>query len=446
MGVYPDGLMVEEAMDVANSQPDGSSGYGSSSDGGIRFNFQFPSYFDASHTTRNASTALPLPGLPSIAASRASSVSATAPQSVQLRPMPMRIDAKTERRANDVIERLSELLVEYMSKHRKKASPMAIRLATLGKSEDDVKAYLVVVCGNEKGNHRRVWRFLRKDRARELYQPKDMTLPCFQVNVVGPPPRRQMGAHVDIPLYEHLFDESQVTRCGMSIYFVRDDGLQRTLATVGGILQLHHDGGDYLFGLTAAHAMDPNGEDVDYDTAMVPDDEDNEGDSLSLGSDDDDDSSSESTASSHGQHVGSIKIDWEPWLQSESQKTERDEQLPVRQTATEAIALSAFDDAHNGVFRDWALFLFPSEILPPKPNMLLFEGKRPIPLNLPKSSDHLHGTRDVAIITSLREPLRGTLSPCLGRILLPPGKTFVRAYTIELRYPTGNEHFLRHCV
>ncbi|KAH7124630.1 hypothetical protein EDB81DRAFT_699030 [Dactylonectria macrodidyma] len=413
-----------EGVDLAHCavpKPDDDSGYGGSSDANLRTPDPHLDGSVDSEAPSETSTACPPPQSSSSVLVPRSSVPASPPQ---LRPISKPIEHGTARRAEDVIERLSGLLEEYMGKHKRQVPSMAIRIAMLGTTPDDAKACLVIFCDDIKGTHDRIRRFLRKPRAIELYCPQESMLPSFEVHVAGPPPRRCGAVKVNIPLHTTFLDSHQSTLCGMPIYFVLENSSRKRLATMGGVLQLRlPNGGEYLYGLTAAHgALDTT--DSDEDGA----------------SETSDDTSSHSSMASDSQYSMPVEVNWGPWLDLLPHRTEVDRlTLPTDATVRERVVLSALANAQDGSFRDWALFSFPSDDVTPKPNMLQLEGRPPVPLKAPSSVNNMSGSRSVMVITGSSEPVKATLSPCLSRILLKPGTKFVRAYVVELHNTLGIE-------
>ncbi|KAM5349704.1 hypothetical protein ACJ41O_006209 [Fusarium nematophilum] len=424
---HPGRPLRKDAADGARSQPDDDSGYGGSSHGSLQScDGPLDRKLD-SEGPETASAASPPARPPSTAEqSRSRLAQPPDPDRTQLRPISKPIDETTARRADDVIERMSGLLEEYMAKHKRRAIPIAIRVAMLGTTQDDVKACLVVFCDDKKGIHDRVRRFLRKPRAIELYRPQEAALPSFDVHVVGPPPRKRAGLAVDIP-YSNLLGSPETTLCGMPVYFVQEDG-STNVATMGGLLEMGFPSGKIqLYGLTTAHGI------------MDLDDSDDDDASLSDESSDFDDSSSDSTTTSHCRHAPPAKVDWGPWLDSLPHEKTLHSSRPPQGTVREPVVLSTLVNEGDGVFRDWALFPFPSVTISPKPNMLHVIGKGPMPLRVPATLGDLSGNRPVMVITGSSGPASATLSPCLSRIRLTPGTVFVRAYTVETLDNSGIE-------
>ncbi|KAH7317100.1 hypothetical protein B0I35DRAFT_410200 [Stachybotrys elegans] len=229
---------------------------------------------------------------------------------IQLQVFSKPIDAKVMRRAGDVIERLSSLLQEYMAKHYKQPSSMAIRPVVLGTSYLDAKTCLVIFCANlSKGVYDKIKRFLRKPRALELYKPEDDTLPSFDVHINRDGLRKSASLDVDIPLGLENLERFEYTYCGLPIYLATEHS--PNLATMGGLLQLELPNGvTQVYGLTAAHGADMCPE-ISPGCSLEEED-------LELS-----DSSSESSCNSEYQEESLIEIDWNLESKEESESLGR---------------------------------------------------------------------------------------------------------------------------
>ncbi|RSM05634.1 hypothetical protein CEP52_006175 [Fusarium oligoseptatum] len=409
----------ESTADCAMTQPDTDSGYGGSSNASLETNDDHLDPEVGSAVSSSRSDPQPPSDTGTIQPQ---------PQPIRIRPISKPIDRETARQANDVIEQMSLLLREHMVKSRRykylsrpKRNPpsMSIRPIMLGTTEEDAKTCLVIFCTDSHGAHDRIRDFLRKSFVKELYQPQDSSEPSFDVHVVGASPRTQAGVAVGIPIDNSRPDTSTCTLCGTSIYFVQEKSQQKQFATMGGILRLEFpDGTNDLYGLTAEHgAIDPG--DPDDSDASVSDG----------GSGYDDSSSGPASPTAMVQ----IDFDLEPCLDvptrdDQEMQSEFDDLGPVMAR----VEISALENIQNGAFRDWALFPLPTKDLEPKPNMLQLQGQQPKALKMPEGVTDMSESRTVQIITGSGLK-RATLAPCLSRVLLKPGTSFVWAFTVELQ-------------
>ncbi|KAF4465362.1 ankyrin repeat [Fusarium albosuccineum] len=398
------------------TQPDGDSGYGGSSNSSLKAH---DGNLDASS---NAATCTNSPH-----PQPSSSTETDQPRPVRIRPIAKSIDKETARRASDVIEQMGQLLQEHMVKpKRRKLLPskrnppsMSVRSIMLGTTEQDAKTCLVIFCNDSHGSHDKIRDFLRKSFVKDLYQPNDITVPSFDVHIVGASPSTRAGAEIGIPLHPQLLDATIETLCGMPVYFTQENGDQKRLATMGGLLYIGSSGGEGgLFGLTVAHgAVDLTNLD-DSDTSMSDED------------DDYDDSSSELTTIENHPPAALTQIDWQLCLNPTAQENPAEHaRLHDTKSAIEHIAFSALDDFQGGAFRHWALFRFPSEMIAPKQNTFGTTS-----LKIPARLENPDEEQWAIVLTSAYERKWewAKLAPGLSRILLEPGTEFVQAYAVEL--------------
>ncbi|KAF5009708.1 hypothetical protein FDECE_4054 [Fusarium decemcellulare] len=406
----------EMAPDCPMTQPDADSGYGGSSN--VSFQTRDGDLDASADPATSAGSSRPQPS---------SGVETDQPRPIRVRPIAKPIGKETARRANDVIEQMSQLLQEHMVKPRRrkllpsKRNPpsMSIRSIMLGTTEQDAKTCLVIFCNDSHGSHDKIRDFLRKSFVKDLYQPNDITVPSFDVHIVGASPSTRAGAEIGIPLHPQLSDPTIETLCGMPVYFPQQNGDQKRLATMGGLLSIESSGGEGgLFGLTVAHgAVDLTNLD-DSDTSMSDED------------DDYDDSSSEPTTIEDYPPAALTQIDWQLCLHPTAQENPAEHaELHDTKSAIEHIAFSALDDFQGGAFRDWALFPFPSSSITPKRNT--FDTTS---LKIPAALENPDEQQLAVVLTGAYERKWewAKLAPGLSRILLEPGTEFVRAYAVEL--------------
>lgn len=181
------------------------------------------------------------------------------------------VDGKTQSRFHDVRGRIGAPLVAYVYKNKRIHSPTLIRLAVLGKSEEDARAWIIVFCDEKKS--KRMRRFFKQDYVQQLCRPEDRNLPQFDVHVEPLAPiARGLSAWRDVQ------SSTSETLCGTMITFgdeedtdtweITGGGWSRSsrlgplrLATLGGIVKvIRFDGSYALYGMTADHAATDTGE------------------------------------------------------------------------------------------------------------------------------------------------------------------------------------------
>jgi hypothetical protein len=160
------------------------------------------------------------------------------------------VDKATIDRFKDVLELIEGPLLSYMQRSRLRYRPMAIRLMVLGKSEEDAKPWIVVLCNEDQS--KRVKRFFEKKLAKDLCRPQDLTLPSFDILIVNQPLRTKTKTEVYGGVSSQNVDPPTPTSCGTIIKLVTAE--QTRFATLGGIIKVTSSSGDYaLFGMTAGH-------------------------------------------------------------------------------------------------------------------------------------------------------------------------------------------------
>ena len=313
---------------------------------------------------------------------------------------------------------------------------MAIRLVPPARIEDSTRPSLAIFCHNVNGAHKRIRRFLQKPRAKELYWPQVDSLPQLDVHVFGPP--NTLSGEVFAEMSIHELESMEYTFCGTQILLGDEDSQVKCRATMGGILQIEDLDGTYEFvGFTAAHGAYNIST---YDEAQ---------------SDDDDTMSISDTSTSSLESLSGPDVNYQVPVskgKSAARNARIEVPMPLHETdsdiwhssTTSAIRkpliYSALGSDQGPEFRDWALFPFPTEKVGPKPNRLLNQWPAPFL----RSPELLHqmigvGGHPVTIITGSFGLVQARLSNCLSRLLLPPGRSFVRTYTLELDDTSGEK-------
>ncbi|KAI1372764.1 hypothetical protein F4677DRAFT_241151 [Hypoxylon crocopeplum] len=183
------------------------------------------------------------------------------------------VDKPTRERFKTIQTYLEGLVLGQLRAHLKpgtKYSPMSIRLAMMGISEDEARPHIVILC---QPTHKSLIRgFVKQIIVTDICRPRQTGVPCFEVVVLGNAPRLHLGIS-DIEVIadtECILGRSQNTLCGVPISFRHPSG-QRRNATLGGVIKVvTASGGIELFGMTAGHALHQwkHGEPLQQDDAV----------------------------------------------------------------------------------------------------------------------------------------------------------------------------------
>ena len=348
----------------------------------------------------------------------------------QLRSIPKSIDEATRRQANDVAERVSELLCKMAARHLEKyRCAISVRLIMLGTMEENARPSLVVFCDSVKVQAR-LKRLICEPAVIAICRPGDQMHACFDI-YVGPPLIRPAAVEALVPIGNHFLlpGLSGLTMCGTPIWLIWPSTTRRTKATLGGALHIEYPSGDLeLFGLTVAHVVE-----------NPPDDDNDDG-----GSDDEVDPGGASGAESLDQNQ--LRVDPAPQLLpregfGEDPGLRLDtgrgrwgylELLAVnRPVLTPTLEKIEVHSAH-----DWALIRLTTDSLTPKPNMLI-RGQRARPLKVPTAVREVTEERAVLIMTGSSGIREAMLSPSWSRMLIHHSGGFVRTYLVELSKASG---------
>ncbi|PNP55511.1 hypothetical protein THARTR1_04341 [Trichoderma harzianum] len=166
------------------------------------------------------------------------------------------VDNTTISRFRHVHSLLEKPLLEYIrSTIRKKNCPISIRLMVLGRSEDDAKPCIVVLCPEQQS--KKVRKFFDKKSVRALRLPEDGQ-PSFEVFVVGREPEtKQAEGDIDvlIPIVDESDGYTNETYCGAPIVIRQTSGVDKR-CTFGGVIKASWSNGEIkLYGLTVGHVL-----------------------------------------------------------------------------------------------------------------------------------------------------------------------------------------------
>ncbi|KAI0474209.1 hypothetical protein F4859DRAFT_482265 [Xylaria cf. heliscus] len=181
-------------------------------------------------------------------------------------------DQPTRDRFKTIQPYFEKLLLEEIRGHQKpgtKYKPISTRLAMMGTSENDAQPHIAILCQPEQ--KRLIQAFIKKDIVVDIYRPKDLGVPTFDVIVVGNAPRlRRSKSNIEVVTdVENLPATPRDTLCGIPISF-QDPSGQRRNATCGGIIKVVTARGSIeLLGITAGHMLREWDDDSDENTSVA---------------------------------------------------------------------------------------------------------------------------------------------------------------------------------
>ncbi|KAH8658875.1 hypothetical protein BGZ61DRAFT_540393 [Ilyonectria robusta] len=346
---------------------------------------------------------------------------------------------------NHMHSRLEEPLLAYIRNKipGKKYRPIALRLMVLGRSEDDAKPCIVVLCPEQQS--KRVRKFFDKDSVRTLCRPEDGTLPSFEVFVLGRPLETKQ-ADEDINVLIPIIGESEgyttETYCGAPIVIRQPSGVEKR-GTFGGVVKTVWSNGDVkLYGLTVGHLLLGDLED-----------------DLTLGTESDGAERSDDwgfeLSDSESEAESDDSAEEEPDDETQPLRVMDELQLPSADASASWTVLelgkigsiskdspqnqSATTGANGEpkAYYDWALI-----------DMVSYKPNRIRPRNLPhgevqkdgafKSGDLVipaspsSSRQSVVLVSGSAGLKRGSLSALPSRLLLGPGREFVDALVLNL--------------
>ncbi|KAF3075898.1 hypothetical protein CFAM422_001630 [Trichoderma lentiforme] len=386
------------------------------------------------------------------------------------------VDNATLSRFRHVHSILENPLLKYIrSTIRKKNCPISIRLMVLGRSEDDAKPCIVVLCPEQQA--KKVRKFFDKKSVRALRSPEDGQ-PSFEVFVVGqepetkqadgdndfdmpPPETKQAPGDIDvlIPIMGKSKGYTNETYCGAPIIIRQASEVDRR-CTFGGVIKAVWPNGEMeLYGITVGHILLNDLED-DL-TASTESDQSRRSDNweFELSDSDSEDESCDSVKEEDDESFNSVKEEQDDEAKPLCLMDEPQLALPDASSSWAADELSkigsilkdlprsqsAATDTKNDepeVYYDWALI----DMISYKPNLIrprkmshdeAQEGgvfsSRDHELVISASPSRNYGKRQPVVLVSGSEGLkRGSLSALPSRLLLGPGKVFVDALILNL--------------
>ncbi|KAI0458939.1 hypothetical protein F5B21DRAFT_527756 [Xylaria acuta] len=178
------------------------------------------------------------------------------------------IDQSTRDRFKAIQPSFEKLLLEEMRSHQKPGTrykPISTRLAMMGTSESDAQPHIAILCQPEQ--KRLIQAFVKKDIVVDIYRPKDLRVPVFEVIVFGNAPRLRLSeSNIEVLTdAENVSATPRDTLCGIPISFQHPNGHRRN-ATFGGIIKVVTARGSIeLLGMTAGHVLDRWDHDSDED-------------------------------------------------------------------------------------------------------------------------------------------------------------------------------------
>ncbi|KAK4085019.1 uncharacterized protein Triagg1_9 [Trichoderma aggressivum f. europaeum] len=366
------------------------------------------------------------------------------------------VDNATISQFRHVHSLLEKPLLEYIrSTIRKKQCPVSIRLMVLGRSEDDAKPCIVVLCPEQQS--KKVRKFFDKKSVRALRLPED-DQPSFEVFVVGREPETKQ-AEGDIDVFVPIVGESESytndTYCGAPI-LIRQTSCVDKRCTFGGVIKASWSNGEIkLYGLTVGHILLDDLEDdmtastesdqsrCSYDWVFELSDSESEVECHDSAEEEQDEDTEPLSMTDELQLA--LPDAGSSWVADELSKIGSISKDSPRYQSAVADTLYDGPDAYY----DWALI----EMISYKPNLIrprrmshdeTQEGGvfnfRDHELVMSASPSDGHGKRQPVVLLSGSEGLkRGSLSALPSRLLLGPGREFVDALILDL---DGNKQIL----
>lgn len=359
------------------------------------------------------------------------------------------VEKEVKDRYDGISERLEITLVKYMHKSPQDFNPTALRLMVLGTTEEDAKPWIVVLCPAHRV--RRVQRFFDKPLARDLCQPKDPDIPCFEIAIFGQPLQMRAGPAIEVYNY---FKNSMAadTLCGTLIK--SSEGNQTRIGTLGGIIKvIDDDGSAFFYGMTAGHLIEGMTNlgitDVDEPDVDQPDDDDAGDESDWTSADEADDpkdlpDSLEPCGESLPRNSRQLMDAFAGTSQLEMES--KSHWIPIGNVSTDAsITPQNLRKTASLSYRDWALVEFAKENDLKRNTLSEKSGAQKdqaVDLKLSsKDPSTISSPLHVVMASGLQGIKRGTLSSMPCSVLLGPGRRFVRAYTLKLWDGTGKLSF-----
>ncbi|KAL9082756.1 MAG: hypothetical protein Q9165_008793 [Trypethelium subeluteriae] len=174
--------------------------------------------------------------------------------SEDLKSFEKELDEATWNRFRDISDRLQAPLLSYMQKSSKKYTPMALRLVVLGRTEEDARPSIVILCDPKV--RKRAKSFLGQDWVKELCRPSDQAFPSLEAVVIGRSPQLRMTVE-NVHVFSGVIgtDQKFSTLCGTPIKLALGDA--ERITTLGGCVKVIKADGSYeIYGMTAGHVVD----------------------------------------------------------------------------------------------------------------------------------------------------------------------------------------------
>ncbi|KAL7911684.1 hypothetical protein GGI35DRAFT_468169 [Trichoderma velutinum] len=359
------------------------------------------------------------------------------------------VDSATLSRFRHVNSLLEKPLLEYIRNTiRKKNCPISIRLMVLGRSEDDAKPCIVVLCPEQQS--KKVRKFFDKKSVKAVRLPEDGQ-PSFDVFVVGREPETKQ-AEGDVDVFIPIVSDSEgytcETYCGAPIVIRQSSGVDKR-CTFGGVIKTSWSNGEIkLYGLTVGHVLLNDLEDdrtagTESDQSWHSDDwifelSDSESEDESC------DSVEEELDDEAEPYCMMDELQLAPAYASSSWATDELSKIGSISKDSPRYQSTATDARSNEpeFYYDWALI----DMISYKPNLIrprkmshdevqedgVFNF-RDHELMISASPPSSHNKRQPVILVSGSEGLkRGSLSALPSRLLLGPGRYFVDALILNL--------------
>ncbi|KAI9688381.1 MAG: hypothetical protein M1822_001330 [Bathelium mastoideum] len=354
--------------------------------------------------------------------SRVGSIQYPAGASEDLKLFEKQLDEATWNRFRDVSDRIQMPLLSHVQKSSKKYKPMALRLAVLGRTQEDARPRIVVLCDPKAS--KRVKKFFEQVWVKELCQPNDQVLPSLEAVVIGRSPQLRMSVG-SVRVYGGVNPNGRggSTLCGTPIKLSL--GEAERIATLGGCIKVNKSDGSFeIYGMTAGHTLDDllGVSSDEYEASSCQEESD-----ISSSEDEEDD-------------IGIGLLQPPTWSMSNLSLDEPLQGLSKRVPETwislgSSLSLAPTKASAVRRYLDWSLIRM-EDIATIKPNLLRdvekVEKYRSGDLTMPAGLNGNHHKRNVVMMSGLEGLKEGSLSASFARVILGAGQEFIDVHLLTL--------------
>jgi len=336
------------------------------------------------------------------------------------------VDDATWTRYKDVSERIQGPLLAFIKKSPRVYRQMALRLVVLGRTEEDARPRIVILC--HPNVQKKVKKFFNQQDIRNIYQPEDGILQSLEVEIIAHPLEPKTTADGLVVHFDADARDVSRTLCGTLIKI--DAGSNFRITTLGGLVKANKANGSYaLYGMIAGHAVEDLTalESVDKDETFSGDE------STDESSDEDDDTRRRQLGAPPAWPLGNTSLN-----PSAIKPTKR---LPKSWTALgRTLPLASTMTAQ---YLDWALLTIDNVRNYERNCIRNFAGTergiRSGDLVMPFTLHHTPDSRSVVMMSGVQGLKKGVLSLRPSHVLLGPGTEFVSTYLVTLNDGAGKD-------